>query len=154
MTRPTTPAPADDGRADDAPAADLPTRAAHDDAGLEPAAPHEHDDELQPGALRATRVIITGPGEGQTLRAWERRYDVVQPGRSDGGQRLYSDHDVERLSHLRQLIDVGRPISMVAALPTDEIEALLEIVAGRLFVRRDAGKEVKTELHCRKVSAS
>lgn len=61
-----------------------------------------------------------------TLRAWERRYDVVHPGRSEGGQRLYSDHDVERLSHLRELTEVGRPISMVAALPLDHIQELLD----------------------------
>lgn len=33
----------------------------------------------------------------QTLRAWEDRYKVVVPGRSEGGQRLYSRGDVERL---------------------------------------------------------
>ena len=37
------------------------------------------------------------------LRAWERRYGVVTPGRSEGGQRLYSDLDIERLTSLRRL---------------------------------------------------
>ena len=36
-----------------------------------------------------------------TLRAWERRYRVVEPSRSEGGQRLYSDADVERLVRIR-----------------------------------------------------
>lgn len=60
-----------------------------------------------------------------TLRAWERRYGVVEPHRSDGGQRLYSDRDVERLTRLRLLADAGRPISLVAALDDEEAEALL-----------------------------
>lgn len=60
-----------------------------------------------------------------TLRAWERRYDVVEPTRSDGGQRLYSDADVERLLRLRLLTDAGRPISLVAALDDEAAEALL-----------------------------
>ncbi|HKJ03882.1 MAG TPA: MerR family transcriptional regulator [Longimicrobiales bacterium] len=60
-----------------------------------------------------------------TLRAWERRYQVVEPTRSDGGQRLYSDADVERLVRLRRLSDAGRPISLVASLKDEEAEALL-----------------------------
>lgn len=61
-----------------------------------------------------------------TLRAWERRYGVVEPWRSEGGQRLYSDQDVLRLVRLRRLTEAGRSISSVAALTDDEAEALLE----------------------------
>lgn len=60
-----------------------------------------------------------------TIRAWERRYGAVEPTRSDGGQRLYSDLDLERLGTLRELTEAGRPISMVAALPPEEAAALL-----------------------------
>ncbi|MDT8340232.1 MAG: MerR family transcriptional regulator, partial [Longimicrobiales bacterium] len=43
------------------------------------------------------RVVADRTGLNPTLlRAWERRYGVVDPGRSDGGQRLYSDADVAR----------------------------------------------------------
>lgn len=60
-----------------------------------------------------------------TLRAWERRYGVVDPQRSDGGQRLYSDRDVERLTRLRLLTEAGRAISQVAELTDKEAKALL-----------------------------
>ncbi len=60
-----------------------------------------------------------------TIRAWERRYGVVDPGRSEGGHRLYSDLDVERLDTLRQLTELGRSISSVASLPMDRALALL-----------------------------
>lgn len=61
-----------------------------------------------------------------TLRAWERRYAVVEPDRSEGGQRLYSDRDVERLLRLKLLSDAGRAISLVAVLKDEEAESLLE----------------------------
>ncbi len=59
-----------------------------------------------------------------TLRAWERRYGVVDPGRSEGGQRLYSDRDVDRLARLRALTDAGRSIGLIAALSDEELAAL------------------------------
>lgn len=61
-----------------------------------------------------------------TLRAWERRYGLVEPGRSEGGQRLYSDADVLRLTRLHLLTEAGRSISSVATLSDEEAEALLQ----------------------------
>jgi len=61
-----------------------------------------------------------------TLRAWERRHDVVSPVRSEGGQRLYSDEDILRLTRLRLLTEAGRSISSVAGLDDSQAEALLE----------------------------
>ena len=60
------------------------------------------------------------------LRAWERRYAVVEPGRTEGGQRLYSDADIERLKLLRDAVASGRSISQVAPLGET---ALAELVA-------------------------
>jgi MerR family transcriptional regulator, light-induced transcriptional regulator len=60
-----------------------------------------------------------------TIRAWERRYGAVEPARSEGGQRLYSDLDLERLETLRRLTEMGRSIGSVASLGRDEAAALL-----------------------------
>ncbi len=60
-----------------------------------------------------------------TIRAWERRYGAVRPSRSAGGQRLYSDHDVERLRTLKELTGAGRAISMVAGLSEEAAAELL-----------------------------
>jgi DNA-binding transcriptional MerR regulator/methylmalonyl-CoA mutase cobalamin-binding subunit len=60
------------------------------------------------------------------LRAWERRYGAVVPRRSGGGQRLYSDADVRRLSLLRRVTEAGRSISQVAELREPELLALVE----------------------------
>lgn len=42
-----------------------------------------------------------------TLRAWEQRYGVVHPVRSEGGFRLYSDDDMSALRAMVKLIDGG-----------------------------------------------
>lgn len=60
-----------------------------------------------------------------TLRAWERRYDAVVPGRNDRG-RLYSDADVSRLKQLAQLVGRGHAIGTIAGLKDDELARLLE----------------------------
>jgi DNA-binding transcriptional MerR regulator/methylmalonyl-CoA mutase cobalamin-binding subunit len=59
------------------------------------------------------------------LRAWEKRYTVVVPSRTEGGQRLYSDDDVERLALLRRAVEEGRGISQVAAFPTENLRELV-----------------------------
>ncbi|MGD9385703.1 MAG: MerR family transcriptional regulator, partial [Thioalkalispiraceae bacterium] len=48
-----------------------------------------------------------------TLRAWERRYGLIKPHRTESGHRLYSDEDVERIKLILQLIDEGIAISRV-----------------------------------------
>jgi DNA-binding transcriptional MerR regulator len=56
------------------------------------------------------------------LRAWERRYGAVDPGRTPGGTRRYSEGDVARLRLLRAGVDAGHPISEIAGLPLAELE--------------------------------
>ena len=60
------------------------------------------------------------------IRAWERRYAVITPARSDTGRRLYSDADVERLQLLAQATRAGRAIGQIAALPSSKLATLLQ----------------------------
>ena len=53
----------------------------------------------------------------ETLRVWERRYQIVGPRLNPRGHRLYSAEDVSRLALIRQLVDLGSPIGSVAGLP-------------------------------------
>ena len=73
-----------------------------------------------PVRLVALRTGLTP----HVLRAWERRYAVVSPTRTEGGQRLYSDLDIERLLRLRQLTERGHAIGRIASLPLLELERL------------------------------
>jgi len=55
-----------------------------------------------------------------TLRAWERRYAVVIPERTERG-RLYSDVEIQRLMLLRDLVARGHAIGQVAPLSDAEL---------------------------------
>lgn len=61
----------------------------------------------------------------ELLRVWERRYGVVVPERGEGGQRLYSDDDIERLRLLRRATQGGRSIGGVAGLSSAELLRLV-----------------------------
>jgi DNA-binding transcriptional MerR regulator/methylmalonyl-CoA mutase cobalamin-binding subunit len=83
------------------------------------------------------RVVTRRTGlSPDLLRAWERRYDVVTPSRTEGGRRLYSDTDIERLRLLYRATLAGRSIGQLAELPT---EALAELV------RQDAAADSELE---------
>lgn len=58
------------------------------------------------------------------LRAWERRYGLVDPGRDENGVRLYSNADIVRLRLLKRVTEGGHPIGRVAALDTRGLLAL------------------------------
>lgn len=60
------------------------------------------------------------------LRVWERRYRAVEPARTPGRQRLYSDRQLERLTLLARATSRGRAISQLTRI---ELDALRELVA-------------------------
>ena len=59
------------------------------------------------------------------LRAWEKRYGAVSPSRSSGGQRHYTDADIERLLLLVRATKAGRQIGQVASLGNEELNAII-----------------------------
>lgn len=56
---------------------------------------------------------LTGIGPDR-LRAWERRYGVVSPARSESRYRLYDDADLARLRMMVELVDSGTSASLAA----------------------------------------
>jgi len=61
----------------------------------------------------------------ETLRVWERRYELVNPRRSEHGHREYSIEEIRHLSLIKQLVDRGNPIGAIAHLPLTELNAML-----------------------------
>lgn len=59
-----------------------------------------------------------------TLRAWEKRYQVVAPQRDERG-RLYTEADMQRLRLLNTAVEKGHAIGRVAALSNEDLEALV-----------------------------
>jgi DNA-binding transcriptional MerR regulator len=62
----------------------------------------------------------------ETLRAWERRYQVVEPKRDTNGRRAYEPDDVIRLRKLREATERGHPISRLARLAEQDLDGLLQ----------------------------
>jgi DNA-binding transcriptional MerR regulator len=52
----------------------------------------------------------------ELLRAWERRYGLLQPTRSAGGLRLYSPADLERVRRMQAHLDAGVAAAEAATL--------------------------------------
>jgi DNA-binding transcriptional MerR regulator/methylmalonyl-CoA mutase cobalamin-binding subunit len=67
----------------------------------------------------------------ETLRAWERRYEVVRPDRDGSGRRSYSPADVARLRLLRSATELGHTISRLAPLADEELARLVAEAGGR-----------------------
>ena len=59
------------------------------------------------------------------IRAWERRYQAIEPERSVGRHRLYTEAEIERLTLLRRAIEGGHSIGQIARLPADELTAIV-----------------------------
>src|SRR5215218_6409458 len=81
-------------------------------------------DPRHPIGVVAERTGLTP----DVLRVWERRYSVVEPSRSAGGQRVYSDADIERLSLLHRATRGGHNISQVATLSQEKLQDLVRDV--------------------------
>ena len=57
-----------------------------------------------------------------TIRMWQTRYNAVEPVRTEGKQRLYTENDVTKLSLLKELTEQGDSIGMIANLTVEELE--------------------------------
>jgi len=85
--------------------------------------------DLQPPPHRGVYGIsvaaeIVGTGI-QNLRAYERR-GLVEPDRTEGGTRLYSANDIERLRRITELLQLGLNLAGVAmVLDLEESNARL-----------------------------
>ncbi|RIK39643.1 MAG: MerR family transcriptional regulator [Chloroflexi bacterium] len=62
------------------------------------------------------KAVVQATGiSPSTLRAWERRYQVCQPQRTESGYRLYSDRDVAMIRWLKDQVDAGMAISQAVS---------------------------------------
>lgn len=64
-----------------------------------------------------------------TLRAWQRRYNLVQPERTAKGHRLYTDKHIALIGRIQGWLNKGVPISKVKALldETDQLDVELGV---------------------------
>ena len=63
------------------------------------------------------KVVIRETGlKADTLRAWERRYGLPNPQRTEGGHRLYSQYDIEMIKWLMERQNEGLRINRAVQL--------------------------------------
>jgi MerR family transcriptional regulator, light-induced transcriptional regulator len=81
----------------------------------------------------------------ELLRAWEHRYGLLRPTRSDGGFRLYSTEDERRVAAMRSHLERGLSAAEAARVTLSEGTApeapVLERSAGDLRAALDAFEE-------------
>ena len=75
-----------------------------------------------------------------TIRMWERRYQLVEPQRTEAGGRLYSQEDLHRLGLVKQAVDAGNAISTVATLSNQELQDRL---ASTAFTPKNADQPIR-----------
>ena len=68
----------------------------------------------------------------ELLRAWERRYALMSPMRSEGGLRLYSNADVERVKAMQRHLATGLAAAEAARLAASETTDASDITARAL----------------------
>src|SRR5436305_11826756 len=67
--------------------------------------------------LYNTKAVVQQTGiPAPTLRAWERRYTFLSPGRADNSYRRYSERDIVLIRWLKEHVDDGMSISQAIAL--------------------------------------
>src|SRR5678815_3414477 len=71
------------------------------------------------------RVVARRTGlSPHVIRAWERRYKVLEPQRSGTNRRVYSAADVEKLNLLQAAIASGHSIGRVATRSLEELRRM------------------------------
>lgn len=60
-----------------------------------------------------------------TLRAWQRRYGLLKPQRSEGGHRQFDEEDIQRIEEIKRWIKSGVPVGKVKALLEDSQSVIL-----------------------------
>jgi MerR family transcriptional regulator/heat shock protein HspR len=80
----------------------------------------------------------------QTLRIYERK-GLVDPARTGGGSRRYSDEDIEQLRRIQELTSEG--LNLAGVQKVLELEARLAEVQQALAAARRGADEVREETH-------
>jgi MerR family transcriptional regulator/heat shock protein HspR len=80
----------------------------------------------------------------QTLRVYERK-GLLEPSRTDGGSRRFSEHDLDRLRHIQSLTNAGLNLEGVRRVM--ELEAEIERLRAELADTRAEAREAVAITH-------
>ena len=81
------------------------------------------------GIGEASKLLGVTP---KTIRIWEKRYDILQPMRTDTNIRLYDLASLQKLLNITLLHDYGYKISKISKMPQEKIPELVrDIVSNK-----------------------
>jgi len=90
------------------------------------------------GQLRIGELSRRSGVSPELLRAWERRYGLLEPTRSAGGLRLYSAADLDKVRTMQQHLAEGLAAAEAAALATETRPRVdRDVVYSPVAARRD-----------------
>ena len=70
--------------------------------------------------------------KAHTIRIWEKRYNILEPMRTDTNIRLYNLQNLQKLLNITLLHEYGYKISKIATYPEEKIPELVrEIISKR-----------------------
>ncbi len=81
--------------------------------------------------------------KAHTIRIWEKRYDILQPMRTDTNIRLYDLASLQKLLNITLLHDYGYKISKIATYPQDKIPSLVREIISSKTAKSHAISEFK-----------
>ena len=84
--------------------------------------------------------------KAHTIRIWEKRYELLQPGRTEGNIRLYDLISLQKILNVVFLIDKGHKISKIASLTDNEIILLAREYANKQAINDDSINALKISM--------
>ena len=94
---------------------------------------------MEAGLLRIGELSRRTGVSPELLRAWERRYGLLQPVRSQGGLRLYRPRDLERVLRMQQHLADGLAAAEAAVLVAESESGSEGLAFDPARVRSDLG---------------
>jgi MerR family transcriptional regulator/heat shock protein HspR len=106
------------------------------------------DPQASPASSRAVYVISVAAElagvHPQTLRIYERK-GLVDPARTGGGSRRYSERDIQRLRRIQELTNAG--LNLEGVRRVIELEDLVERLGAELVQARREAREAVERTH-------
>ena len=89
-----------------------------------------------------------------TIRAWEKRYNAIVPERAENKHRLYSETDIEKLTLLYKLTELGQSIGKIAHLDSEELKNIYSTLLHRPYDEKQIITPSLNKIDCEKIVTS
>ena len=76
--------------------------------------------------------------KAHTIRIWEKRYNILEPNRTDTNIRLYDTANLQKLLNITLLHNHGYKISQISKYPPEKIPAIVKEIISKKSVKTHA----------------